>query len=256
MENYIDNIALQNAFLLENGDHRSLIASVDKDRVEQDILKDGEPAFQPFASTYEAVEHEHSRDLEEDDKDLIEQIHGLVQGSKAEARRSIKMLQKLKRKYPNIPTIYNFISVAYATLDNEKKRYHTIKMTCKVFPHYLFGKITLAEHKISYGDFEDIPEVFDHKLQLYMHYPDAELNAEGIPTFHASEVQAFYATVAQYYIRKNQLARALKCYFLVESANRESPYLHGLAGEIMIAEVSNKMLGSITEAAAKSLGDE
>ncbi|MDQ7059433.1 MAG: hypothetical protein Q9N62_13960 [Ghiorsea sp.] len=255
MTPYINAEALRDAFLSEHADPCPLIATVDRNRVEQDILQDGEPAFQPFTCSYEAVEHEHSRVMEEEDKNLLIQLYELVQGSKAEARRSIKQLQKLKRKYPNVPTIYNFISAAYATLANEKKRYHIIKMTCKTFPDYLFGKITLAEYKILHGDFGDIPEVFNHKLHLYMHYPNAEMSADGTPIFHTSEVQAFYAIMAQYYIRNNQLARALKCYFLVESANPESPHLQVLASEIKVAGLSNMMLGNLKNIEAKSLSD-
>ncbi|MDQ6989433.1 MAG: hypothetical protein Q9M19_06080, partial [Mariprofundaceae bacterium] len=87
----------------------------------------------------------------------------------------------------------------------------------------------------------DIPEIFGQKLQLYMHYPDSGEN----PIFHSAEVQSFYTVIGRYYARNAQLARALKCYFIVENADHEGPHLEGLAKEIFIAEAAYFFTGAM-----------
>ena len=238
---YIDKVALQDIFLSENDfSWRDMMATVDKDKVDQDIREDGTQVFHPFLSTYE-VKEESKGGMTPDDHDLFCDLHGLIQGSKMEARRALKKLQKLRAKYPLMPSLYNFIGVAYKTLGQDKKYYYTIKTTCKKFPDYIFGKFTLAEYKINQGHYEDVSEVFNQKLQLYMHYPAIE----GTPTFHASEVQAFYTVVGRYYARNRQIVHAIKCYFLAEEAESNSPHLDILAQEIVTAEMASLMVSSL-----------
>jgi len=186
----------------DRGERRKLMAQVDRERIEQDILNDGVCEFVPFECTYEQVEEENFAKMAESDQDLLNQIFEWVQGSHVEARRGLKYLHKLKKKYPRVPVIYNFIGVAYQTLGKEIKRHHVIKDTCKKFPNYVFGKISLAEYQLSAGHHEAIPEIFNHKLQLYMHYPNAGEN----PIFHGVEVQSFYTVMGRYYARNKQLA--------------------------------------------------
>jgi len=240
--NYVDKAALQESMLSEkNTSPRELMDSVDKSRVEQDILNAVGHAFKPFLYTYDPMEGGSKQQMTADDQDLLDQLYEPIQSSKMEARRALKKLQKLKRKYPKVPVIYNFISVVYQTLKQDKKHYYTIKMTCKKFPDYIFAKASLANYQLSHGIHEGIPEIFNDKLQLYMHYPDAG----ELPTFHASEVQAFYTVIGRYYARTKQIACAIKCYFLVEKAGKNSPHLDVLAQEIMTAELAMLVMDSL-----------
>jgi len=233
--NYLNAETLQDTFLSEaKCNLRSMMASVDKKRVEQDILNDTGNEFQAFKCTYDPVEEKNHAKMSEDDQAFLTQLYAWVQGSKIEARRAIKQLQKLKKKYSDVPVIYNFMGAAYQILGKEIKRHHTLKETCKKFPNYVFGKISLAEYRIGHGHHEDVPEIFNHKLQLYMHYP----NVGGNPVFHGIEVQSFYAVMGSYYARNKQLAHAIKCYFIVEEADPECPHLNVLAREIVVAETA------------------
>ncbi len=232
---YFNREMLLDTFTTEDSDERrKLMASVDKNQVEQDILDDTGEVFRPLACTYEVIEDKNYAKMKEEDKSLLAQIFEWVQGSNVEARRGLKYLQKLKKKYPRVPVIYNFMGVAYKTLGKEVKRRHVIKETSKKFPHYVFGKISLAEYYLNAGHHEEIPEVFNHKLQLYMHYPNAGEN----PVFHGVEVQSFYTVIGRYYARNKQLAHAIKCYFIVEGADPECPHLNVLAREILVAETA------------------
>jgi len=222
------------------GERRKLMAQVDRKRIEQDILNDGICEYEPFECTYEPVEDENFAKMAERDQDLMSQIFEWVQGNHVEARRGLKHLQKLKKKYSRVPMIYNFMGVAYKTLGKDLKRYHVIKDTCKKFPNYVFGKISLAEYQLNTGHHEAIPEIFNHKLQLYMHYPNSGEN----PVFHGVEVQSFYNVIGRYYARNKQLAHAIKCYFIVEKADPECPHLNVLSQEILVAETAALLASS------------
>jgi len=238
---YFNQEILLDAFITnDSGEIRKLMASVDKNQVEQDILDDTGDVFDPVAYTYEVIEEKNYAKMKEEDKSLLTQIFEWVQGSNVEARRGLKYLQKLKKKYPRVPVIYNFMSVAYQTLGKKVKRHHIIKETFKKFPNYVFGKITLAEHYLNTGHHEEIPDIFNHKLQLYMHYP----NAGDHPVFHGAEVQAFYTVIGRYYAKNKQLAHAIKCYFIIEEADPECPHLNVLAREIFTAETAEMVASS------------
>jgi len=232
---YFDREMLLNTLMTKDSDQRrKLMAQVDRKRIEQGILHDGISEFLPFECTYEPVEDESYERMSLLDQDLMEQILEWVQGSQVEARRGLKYLQKMKKKYPKVPMIYNFIGGAYHTLGKDLKHHHAIKETCKKFPNYVFGKISWAEYQLKARHHQAIPEIFNHKLHLYMHYPDVGEN----PVFHAVEVQSFYTVIGRYYARNKQLAHAIKCYFIVEKADPESSSLKVLSQEIFIAETA------------------
>jgi len=235
---------LLDTFTTEDSDEiRKLMASVDKKQLDQDILDDTGEVFHPLACTYEVIEDKNYAKMKEEDKSLLAQIFEWVQGSNVEARRGLKYLQKLKKKYPRVPVIYNFMGVAYQTLGKEMKRRHVIKETCKKFPNYVFGKISLAEYYLNAGHHEEVPKVFNHKLQLYMHYPNEGEN----PVFHGVEVQSFYTVIGRYYARNKQFAHAIKCYFIVEEADPECPHLNVLAREILAAETAALVASSFAD---------
>ena len=228
---YFDRELLLDGFVnKEVSSIRKALSSVDKAQIEKDIAQASGDVFKPFLCTDKPI-HKPEQQLEAQDQDLLEPLYHAVQGSKPEARRGLKLLKKMLKKYPDNPMIYNFISSAYETLGQDKKYSYVVKKTCKKFPDYLFGKISLANYYIMQGQHEKVPEVFEHKLQLYMHH--AETN--NVPTFHQSEIQSFYTVMGRYYAKSQQIAYALKCYFLVEEAGI-CDHLKVLGGEILMAE--------------------
>ncbi|MDQ6955238.1 MAG: hypothetical protein Q9M20_07325 [Mariprofundaceae bacterium] len=249
---YIDKDLLKEGILSGNADLRLLLASVDKNMVEEDILKDAEPAFQPFTCTYEPRVDESYKNMEEADKELMRDLHDSIKSNKMTVRHALKQLKKLKKKYPNVATIYNFIGAAHHALGQNMRHHYMIKQTCKKFPNYLFGKIALAEYRLLHHQHEDIPEIFDHKLQLYMHYPELGEN----PIFHGAEVKSFYTMVGSYYARNAQLARALKCYFLVEKENPESSVLDVFIKEIFVAYTVSFLSEAVKEMAKENAPNE
>ncbi len=61
---------------------------------------------------------------------------------------SIQKIKDLIKKYPNLPTLYNYLSVAYEKTRNFEKVFETTNKLVEKFPDYLFGKIILANYYI------------------------------------------------------------------------------------------------------------
>jgi len=204
---------------------------LDREDIDRLIFKETGEVFQPFISIDEIMPNEQYEAMTEDDRQLLMQTYDWVMGKKKlEVRRGLKVLQKLKKKYPNLAMIYNFIGNAYLILGQNTKHYHALKETCKKFPNYIFGKISLAEYHLQQGHHDIIPEIFNHKLQLYMHHP--ELGAH--PVFHQSEMRGFYTVMGRYYAREGKFEHAIKCYFLVADVEPHSPQLEALVKEIFV----------------------
>ena len=87
---YFNQEILLDAFITnDSGEIRKLMASVDKNQVEQDILDDTGDVFDPVAYTYEVIEEKNYAKMKEEDKSLLTQIFEWVQGSNVEARRGL-----------------------------------------------------------------------------------------------------------------------------------------------------------------------
>lgn len=236
---------LQEIMGIEKANAQDLMTSIDQERVRQDILASGDDSFQPMACTDEP-KNVPNHCLTPSDQALFDDVFQSLQTSKFEAKRCLKILQKLKKKYPDDPQIHNFIGVAYHTLKQDKKYYITVKMTYKKFPDYIFGKIALAEYYLSHEQHEKIPAVFDHKFQLYMHYQDSEQPM----VFHVSEMRAFYGILGAYYARSQKVAHAIACYSLVAATAPPAANLNRLAREIVQADAI------ALETACKALSDQ
>jgi len=238
---YFDRQMLLAAFTSKDisKQHR-LMRKVNRKELEKDIAAHGSSEFLPLKSTTKPVVDESYKKIPDHDQALLRQVFEWVQGSKVEARRALKYLLKLKKSYPDVTAIYNYTAVAHESLGKTKKYHHCLKDTLKKFPDYVFGKITLADYQLKHGSHEMIPDIFDHKLQLYMHYPD------GIKhVFHISEVQGFYAVMGGYYIRNKQLEHAMQCYFMIEKAGKNSPHLDVIVQEIITGAVASLFVGNL-----------
>jgi len=238
---YFDREMLLTAFTSKDiSKQHQLMRKVNRKKLEKDIAAHGSSAFLPLKCTTKPVVDKNYQKMSDHDQTLLRKIFEWVQGSKVEARRALKYLPKLKKTYPDVTAIYNYTAVAHEALGKTKKYHYYLKETLKKFPDYVFGKITLADYQLKHGSHEMIPDIFDHKLQLYMHYPD------GIKhVFHTSEVQNFYAVMGAYYIRNKQLPHAMQCYFMIEQADKNSPHLDIIVQEIITGAVASLFVGNL-----------
>jgi hypothetical protein len=128
-------------------------------------------------------------DLPEAIKDEVEDIYGIL---KSDPKRAISQLVALKKQYPHIPVLYNYLTAAYSIVgDRENVRALTFENYQKN-PDYLFAKVNYAQLCLYDGEIEKIPEIFDHKFDLKLLYPKRK-------KFHVSEFAAFTGVMCVYF---------------------------------------------------------
>jgi hypothetical protein len=77
----------------------------------------------------------------------------------------------LKEAYPQTPVLYNHLSAAYNRGGNYKAQRELVIENYLKNPDYHFAKVNYAQLCLDNGDFEKIPEIFDHKFDLKLLYP-------------------------------------------------------------------------------------
>lgn len=117
----------------------------------------------------------------------------------------IDRLIELIEEYPHIPTLYNFISVAYSNLGNQKKAKHWVLENYKKNSDYLFAKLGYAEICLNEGNFQKVPEIFDKKFDLKLMYPERDI-------FHITEVVGFLGVSGTYFALADMWEPCKVCY--------------------------------------------
>jgi tetratricopeptide (TPR) repeat protein len=124
--------------------------------------------------------------------DLERQLESLGKACQtARNRKIIDKLIQLIEKYPNVPMLKNYLSVAYNVLGDIGKAYEVNHWTLKEHPDYLFARLNLVHEYLNNGETEKIPELLGSSLEIKMLYPDREI-------FHVAEVTSYYLAVIRY----------------------------------------------------------
>lgn len=122
-------------------------------------------------------------------KERIEALHGMLL---TDPEHVITEASELLKHDPNIPTLYNYLGIAYAQTDDMMRREAVIMECYTTFPNYLFGRVNYAQLCLEKRQPDNIPEIFDGKLDLKLLYPQRT-------TFHLSEYVGFAGIIAWYY---------------------------------------------------------
>ncbi len=223
---------IEAAMLNEKLDGRALIAAVDKQKVLSALKrsKEGEP--KPVSYTDEPIEEKNLSLMPQREKRKLWDIYGRLPTKGKDYERDLAVLFALREKYPRVPCIYNYISVIYQNTGQTEKLMDILKEITGKFPDYLFGKTALAEVYIQNNYLRGIPPILNHQFELPLLYPEREL-------FHVSEVRAFYAVVGMYHAGNNHLARAFRCYYLLEELNPDHALTLRLANAIVLKELDH-----------------
>jgi len=103
----------------------------------------------------------------------------------------ISRLKELIERYPYIPTISNYLAVAYYTTDSNKFD-ACVQENYKKHPTNLFARVHYANQCMDYNEQEKIPEIFKEGYDLKVLYPHRD-------RFHISEFIALNAVMCRYY---------------------------------------------------------
>ena len=131
-------------------------------------------------------------------------------------KSSIPKLLEAIEKYPNNPQLKNYLSVLYCQLEETQKMYDVNKWIIAEHPNYLFGKLNLANEYYLRQEYEKMPEVLGHLMELKSLYPERN-------TFHVNEVTSFFKCTILYFIAIGNIQQAEIRYDLMKEIAPDSP---------------------------------
>nr|VFJ68889.1 MAG: hypothetical protein BECKFM1743C_GA0114222_105021 [Candidatus Kentron sp. FM]VFJ73281.1 MAG: hypothetical protein BECKFM1743A_GA0114220_107061 [Candidatus Kentron sp. FM]VFK16153.1 MAG: hypothetical protein BECKFM1743B_GA0114221_104051 [Candidatus Kentron sp. FM] len=151
--------------------------------------------------------------LPEHVKDDIERLYEQIW---TKPRKAIPGLLEWIEKYPDVPTLYNYLTAAYSQSGQRKKTREVIEKNYQRNPDYLFARLNYANLCIRDGDYGKVGEIFEHKFDLKLLYPQRK-------RFHVTEVAGFMSTTGTYFFYAGKRESAEKCYELLEQIERNYP---------------------------------
>lgn len=107
-------------------------------------------------------------------------------------RHAIKVCLAAIEKYPHIPSLKNFLTVAYQRNGKYDQITKVLQSYRELHPDYLFGKIAEAE----FGTEDDLPTRFRRVFGSAIHVEEMKQKHEKI---HISEVRAFMFLTITYF---------------------------------------------------------
>jgi tetratricopeptide (TPR) repeat protein len=155
-----------------------------------------------YEITSEPIQDRRYKRLPHQVKDAIDRLH-----YEAEKRphKAIPELLELIEKYPNIPMLYNYLSIAYSWAGQRQKSEEMIQENYRRNPDYLFARLNYAELYRARGEYDKIAEIFEHKFDLKLLYPKRK-------QFHISEVANFMGLIGLYFFETGERDAAEKYY--------------------------------------------
>jgi tetratricopeptide (TPR) repeat protein len=159
-----------------------------------------------YEITLEPIEDRQYKRLPCQVKDAVERLHHEVQ---KHPRQAIPELVDLVKQYPKIPMLYNYLSVAYSQAGQRGKAEEAIRENYRRNRDYLFARLNYAELCRARGDYEQIAEIFEHKFDLKLLYPNRK-------RFHISEVANFMGLIGIYFLETGEKESAERYYEILK----------------------------------------
>lgn len=113
----------------------------------------------------------------------------------------IDKLTNLIVKYPKIPMLKNYLSVAYNMRGNIQKAREVNQWIMTEHPDYLFARLNYAHTCIEEGTLDKVPEILGEAMEIKQLYPERDV-------FHLVEVMAFLSLAVRYFAATENLELA------------------------------------------------
>lgn len=112
-------------------------------------------------------------------------------------RRLVEQLQQLVRQYPDVPTLKNYLMLAYVQTGQKSRANELLEQTIQQHPRYLLGLANKAHQLLTKEDTAGVESLFGGPLtDISLFYPERT-------EFHVSEVANFTHVAFGYYLAKN-----------------------------------------------------
>ena len=171
-----------------------------------------------FEITTEPMEDRRYKRLPKHVKEAFERLHYLAQ---SQPRQAIPELLSWIERYPDIPMLYNYLSMAYSAAGQYAEAEAVIRTNYQQNPDYLFARLNYAELCLAEGDYAQVAEIFQHKFTLTQLYPNRR-------RFHISEVANFMGFLGIYFFRIGQQDTARSYYELLQEIAPDFPVVKEL----------------------------
>jgi tetratricopeptide (TPR) repeat protein len=166
-----------------------------------------------YKITTEPIHNRRYKRLPSRVQDNIERLH---YDSQRRPRKALPELLELVEKYPDVPVLYNYLSVAYSRTDQRKKAEEIVRENYQRNPDYLFARLNYAEICLAKREYEKVAEILEHKFDLKLLYPNRNL-------FHISEVANFMGLVGVYFFEIGEIEKAEKYYEILQEIAPDFP---------------------------------
>ena len=122
----------------------------------------------------------------------------------------------LIKKYPQIPRLYNYLSVAYSCAGQGEKAEEAILDNYRRNPDYLFARLNYAELCLRQRDYRKVAEIFENKFDLKLLYPNRK-------RFHITEVAGFMGLIGIYFLETGEREGAEKYHEILKELAPRHP---------------------------------
>ncbi|MBN1485178.1 MAG: hypothetical protein JXA37_10680 [Chloroflexia bacterium] len=155
-------------------------------------------------------------------KEAFEQLYHLAQ---RRPRQAIPELLEWIEKYPKIPMLYNYLSVAYSRTGQSEEMEAIVEENYRRNPDYLFARLNYAQLCLAKGDYEQVAAILEHKFDLKRLYPKRK-------RFHISEVANFMGLIGLYFLGIGERDVAEKYYELLKQIAPKYPMTRQLRRQL------------------------
>lgn len=166
-----------------------------------------------YEVTTEPIEDRQFKRLPDNVKDTVQ---GLRDKAQSHPLRAIPELNALIKKYPKLPLLYNYLSVAYSRIGQIGNAEKVVRENYRRNPDYLFARLNYAEICLRKGDYDQVAEIFDQKYDLKLLYPKRK-------KFHISEVANFMGLIGLFFFKTGKQEVAEKYYDILKEIASDYP---------------------------------
>lgn len=176
----------------------------------------------PFEVTTGLIDDSHYNKLSSSLQNAIQQEYLKIS---KDPQAAVVELEKLVAEHPEVPTLWNYLTMGYARTRNRSKMEKVIRETYEKFPDYLFAMTSYGQLCLENNEISKIPEIFKKKYSLPELFPDRY-------RFHLTEAIAFYQLLGSFFCRIGQYKLAKDQWHILEKISPHSAVAQSLHEEI------------------------
>jgi tetratricopeptide (TPR) repeat protein len=175
-----------------------------------------------FAVTIEPLPEPAFAALSRATKTELQRLYHLA---RTNPRAAAPQLMAALMRYPQVPSIFNYLFVAFAAMGDVKRAEAIVLENLRLHPNYLFARVNYAEIFLVHGEPGKVPETLGEELDLKQLYPERD-------RFHVSEVVGFYGVVGFYYWQTGRPEEAARCYALLRQLDPQHKMTQRLKAKV------------------------